>query len=326
MLPYRVDEFMVDCHNKGLSPKTMGSYEQALRLFERYMLEQCEVCQEKDITSAHITGYVNYLQQRGKYTAVADERSRCANFPQNRRDTGDAISATAINNYLRNMNVFFNWMESERMIRKNPIQKTHFLSAPRRPRAYMEDTDFNRLLKCLEMQSFSEYRDSVIIQLLLDSGMRIGECLLIRDADLNLEINTIFLPAANTKGKKDRYVYFGNRMAKELRRWLQFRDRYRTSDFLFCTNRGNPLKVTNFESNMRKYCQRAKLPDVSPHTFRNNFAKRFLMNGGDIYTLSRILGHSSVTVTEQAYLDLTEADLRKKYQEYSPLSKIKSYY
>lgn len=56
---------------------------------------------------------------------------------------------------------------------------------------------------------------------------------------------------------------------------------------------------------------------------RNNFAKRFLMQGGDIYTLSRILGLSSVKVTEEAYLDLDENDLRINYQKYSPLANLK---
>ena len=56
---------------------------------------------------------------------------------------------------------------------------------------------------------------------------------------------------------------------------------------------------------------------------RNNFAKRFIMQGGDIYTLSRILGHSSVKVTEEAYLDLDTNDLRTNYQRYSPLANLK---
>ena len=56
---------------------------------------------------------------------------------------------------------------------------------------------------------------------------------------------------------------------------------------------------------------------------RNNFAKRFLMNGGSIYALSRILGHSSVVVTEKAYLDLDDEDLRQNYIPYSPLEQLK---
>ena len=79
-----------------------------------------------------------------------------------------------------------------------------------------------------------------------------------------------------------------------------------------------------FEKNFKNYCNRIELKNVSPHTLRNNFAKRFLMNGGNIFTLSQILGHSSVTVTEQAYLDLTDEDIRQSYQDFSPLAKMRN--
>ena len=73
----------------------------------------------------------------------------------------------------------------------------------------------------------------------------------------------------------------------------------------------------------RRYVRRAEIKKrISPHTLRNNFAKRCLLAGMDIYTLSRILGHSSVTVTEQAYLDVKDEDLKKKYLKYSPLDRI----
>ena len=73
----------------------------------------------------------------------------------------------------------------------------------------------------------------------------------------------------------------------------------------------------------RNYGDRIGLDNIHPHMLRNNFSKRFLMNGGDIYTLSKILGHSSVTVTEEAYLDLQDEDLRIQYQKYSPLQNLK---
>ena len=62
----------------------------------------------------------------------------------------------------------------------------------------------------------------------------------------------------------------------------------------------------------------------SPHALRNNFAKRCLMNGMDNYTLSRILGHSSVSVIENAYLDLTDRDLRHRYQNFSPIENMRT--
>lgn len=55
----------------------------------------------------------------------------------------------------------------------------------------------------------------------------------------------------------------------------------------------------------------------------NNFARRFLLSGGNLLILSKILGHSSVNVTEQAYLDLQDEDLKRKYQNYSPLMNLR---
>lgn len=77
------------------------------------------------------------------------------------------------------------------------------------------------------------------------------------------------------------------------------------------------------EKTYQHYLKRVGLNEgITPHCLRNNFAKRCLMNGMDIYTLSRILGHSSVSVTEQAYLDLTDEDLGRRYQHYSPVGAL----
>lgn len=152
--------------------------------------------------------------------------------------------------------------------------------------------------------------------------MRVNECLLIKMENLNLPKRFIYLPADDTKGKKARHVFYSDKMATQLQRWIRYKDRYRDSEYLFCTNQGKRLQVGNFEANVRKYAKRIGLKDIHPHVFRNNFAKRFLMNGGDIYTLSRLLGHSSVTVTEQAYLDVNQDDLAEMYRKHSPLSKI----
>jgi integrase/recombinase XerD len=112
-------------------------------------------------------------------------------------------------------------------------------------------------------------------------------------------------------------------MSQELRRWIDYKDRYVESDYLFCTKRGNPLRVEYFEKNFRQYGERVGL-DVHPHMLRHNFAKRCLMAGMDIYTLSRILGHSSVITTEKTYLQLiNKDDLRKNYAKYSPLTRLK---
>lgn len=309
---------------KDFQKKTYGSYEQSLRLLVIYLKEKFAITKTEQVKEKHLKDYIDNLKERGKYTVVYNEKTKKTNNPQNRGDFGKKVSPVTINNYIRNMRVYFNYMYGNRMIKVNPINKIKTIKTPRKVKEYLEDDMFTRLLKCFDLSKFHEYRDYVITQLIFDTGMRLGECLAIRDVtDINFNDRSIFLPADNTKGKKDRYVFFSMQMGTELRRWLQYRDRYKDSEYCFCTTRGSKLEVRSFESNFTNYGNRIGKKEIHPHMLRNNFAKRFLMNGGDIYTLSKILGHSSVKVTEECYLDLENEDLRKQYQRYSPLMNLK---
>ena len=109
-----------------------------------------------------------------------------------------------------------------------------------------------------------------------------------------------------------------------MRRWIQFKDRYVETDALFPVKAsGLCVGVSNFETNFKGYLRWAGLKEtITPHCPRNDFAKRCLMNGMDIYTLSKLLGHSNVTITEKAYLDLTDEDIGKRYQNYSPIAAL----
>lgn len=318
---YDIEAFMRHCSRKGLSPKTMASYEQSLRVFGAF-LEQQEIRQTERIRHLHIESYISYLYERGKYTICTVPEPRSNNYLDRRKDYAKKISSVTVNNYLRYMSAFFNWCVEEEIINKNPIKQNDFIKVERKPQEFVTDADFKRLMGCMDKSKFSEYRDSVIIQLLLDTGMRCGECLATRMENVDLSKGYIYLPAEITKGRKGRFVFYSAKMCRALRRWIQYKDRYRDSEYLFCTNKGKPIQVCNFEANVRKYTQRVGLKNIHPHCFRNNFAKRFLMDGGDIYTLSKILGHSSVTVTEKAYLDISTDDLREMYQKHSPLENM----
>ena len=205
------------------------------------------------------------------------------------------------------------------------MDKIEFIKVKRKPKDNISGGDFIALIKAIDVTKYYEYRDYVVIQLIMDTGMRLGETLSLTIDDVDIDRRAILIPAEITKGKKGRYVFFSNTMAGMLRRWLQYKDRYIDNDqLLFPTTRGNKLGIPHFERNFRIYKDRAGLlQNVTPHSLRNNFAKRCLMSGMDIYTLSRILGHSSVTVTEKAYLDLTVTDIRKNYQRFSPLENIR---
>ncbi len=322
---YEIEDFMCYCQSKGLSKKSMRSYEQTLKLFAKYLEEEKGVCSSKEVTKEAVRDYIVYLRERGKYTIISNENSREWNKPYNRTDYSKPIKNITINNYIRNLKVYFNFMQDNYIINDNPFDKVKFLKSQREKKAFITDEKFHKLLKCLDTTKYAEYRDYVIIQLIFDTGMRIGETLLIDiTTDLDLENRAIYLRAEMTKANIARAVFFSVKMCEVLKRWIKFKDRYIESNLLFPVQlRDKPLLVNNFEKNYKKYCDRVGIEECSPHGIRNNFAKRFLMSGGDIYTLSKILGHSSVKVTEKSYLDFDDEDIRKKYQRYSPLANLR---
>ena len=320
---YDIDDFLNYCKCQNLRPKTIFSYEQAIRLFAKYCIDTFKVSEAAQVREMHIREYVKYLSERRKYTVVINEQSTKCNHPDNREDTKKPVSKTTINNYLRNIKVFFNYLYENHYITQNPVLRIRQLHNEHKPVEYISDQEFKKLMDCFKPDAFSEQRDKTIIMLLIDTGMRIGECLATKLQNVDIPHCSIYLPADITKGGHSRVVFFSKEMQKQLKRWLQYQDRYRNTEYLFCTNQGNQLTITNFEINLKKYGGRIGIKHIHPHMLRNNFAKRFLMNGGNIFTLSKILGHSSVTVTEDAYLDLTNEDLQKTYTPYSPLSNMK---
>lgn len=113
------------------------------------------------------------------------------------------------------MSAFFNWCVEEGLILRSPVKRRDYIKVERRPLEFVSDEDFRKLLRNMNTASFSEYRDYIIIQLLLDTGMRINECLMIQVTDVNLPKRYIYLPAENTKGKKGRQE-FNDQMCDQL--------------------------------------------------------------------------------------------------------------
>ena len=321
---WQTNEFMLYCRTTQLREKSMMAYEQSLKLFQRWCMDEMGIFTVDKVTENVIRRYIMELQERGKYTFYIVDKQKKTNYPERRRDYRKPISTATINNYIRNLRVFFNYLERNYIIKKNPMKKIRQLRTNRKPKVYLTDEELRKLLANLDRSYFSEHRDYMMIMLMLDSGMRLGECSTLLVTDLELHRKRINLRAEETKGRRERTVFFSPKTEKALRSWLQFKDRYVESDYLFpVKEHGGPIGVGNFESNFRKYIARVGLnEEYSPHCLRNNFAKRCLMNGMDIYTLSKILGHSSVTVTEQAYLDINDDDMSKRYQTYSPLNGV----
>ena len=173
---FQLDDFMLYCRTQQLRPKTMASYEQTLRLFQKWLKEELQIETVDKVTEPIIRRYIDDLMERGKYTFYTNDESKGLNFPERRRDFRQQISPVSINNYIRNIRVFFNWLERDYTIRKNPMKKIRQLKVNRKAKEYISDEDFKKLISRFDKSYFSEHRDYAMIYLMLDSGMRLGEC------------------------------------------------------------------------------------------------------------------------------------------------------
>ena len=139
----------------------------------------------------------------------------------------------------------------------NPTAKIRQLRNERKAQEYLEDHEIEKLLKIFDRSYFPEHRDFMVIMLILDTGMRLGECLQVTIDDLDMDDRTICLPAENTKGRKTRFVFFSVTTARSLQRWMRFKDRYACGAYLFCGKTGLPFELHSFETNFKRYLLRA---------------------------------------------------------------------
>ena len=162
---FQLDDFMLFCRTQQLRPKTMASYEQTLRLLQRWLKEELQIETVDKVTEPIIRKYIDDLMERGKYTFYTNDESKGLNFPERRRDFRQRISPVSINNYIRNMRVFFNWLERNYTIRKNPMKKIQLLKVNRKAKEYISDEDFKKLISRFDKSYFSEHRDYARIYL-----------------------------------------------------------------------------------------------------------------------------------------------------------------
>jgi integrase/recombinase XerD len=167
-------------------------------------------------------------------------------------------------------------------------------------------------------------RDEDIVLFLLDTGVRASELCGIVFADLDMPARRCSVLG---KGNKRRGVYFGKSTAKALYYYIR-EDAREPDDPLFITDRGetagDPLTRSGLLQLIERLEKSARLAGIrcSPHTFRHTFAISFLRNGGNVFTLQQMLGHTSLHMTNR-YVALAQADIEKQHRQFSPVDSLR---
>ena len=157
---------------------------------------------------------------------------------------------------------------------------------------------------------------------LLDTGLRVSELTRLTISDLNLEAEQITVtPYGSGLKSKPRTVFIGKLSKSTLWRYLTGRD-LELCDFVFTSKLNRPMDRHSIRKVLCYLGDKAEVQNVYPHRFRHTFAIQYLRNDGDIYTLQRILGHSSLEMVKR-YLAIAKADCETAHRKASPVDNWK---
>ena len=119
---------------------------------------------------------------------------------------------------------------------------------------------------------------------------------------------------------RERVVFLGRRTARVLREWLHRRTLRLPGDALFCRRDGYPLEAAYISKIVAKLARAAGIRRIGCHALRHTFATTFIQQGGDVFALQRLLGHSSIEVT-RVYVNLGQRELQEAHARESPVDR-----
>ena len=163
-------------------------------------------------------------------------------------------------------------------------------------------------------------RDRLLILMLLDTGVRVSELCRIQYKDIDLQNSAVhIIPFETGKKSRSRTVYVGAETMELL--WKLSAGNEDPDNFIFASStakRNQPLDRHAVDHLLKRLGKKAGIKNCGAHRFRHTFAIQYLRNGGDIYTLKRLIGHSSFHMV-QRYLQLSDADAQAAHRKASPV-------
>ncbi|QIZ07580.1 tyrosine-type recombinase/integrase [Priestia megaterium] len=266
-----------------------------------------DITNVNDITADNIRHYINYLRT---------ERTPYAEDPQRKR-SGKGLSVHTINIRIRGLSAWFRFLFNEGMIPNNPMQ--HISQV--RDDAHEEvpgipDEQIDAILASYDDRQFAQWRDKTRILLLLDTGLRIGEALSLTAAQIDFKDLTVTVPSQIAKNRKSREIPISREVAKRMRQLLDETQHYFGEDAqLFMNAYGEDFTDGAFRRRLNRLKRKLNITKLHPHMFRHTFARNYVLNGGDIFTLQRILDHADIQTTRK-YVQIDNEHIREQHNKF----------
>jgi integrase/recombinase XerD len=227
-------------------------------------------------------------------------------------------SAGGVNHHIKVLKILFKFMVEEGVITENPSKKISRIKTDQAAISTFSNDQIMAMLKItMHQMDFPGIRNFALITLLYDTGCRISELLGLKVGDIQLEEKIL---TVRGKGGKGRVVPFGDLSLIGLVKYLNRRNKlFEKKEALFLTKFGSPLTRRMTNKIIERIGEKANVENVrlSAHTFRHTFAKNWLMNGGDIFSLQKILGHRTLEMVRN-YVNITFKGIQSQHSKFGP--------
>lgn len=299
-----IHEFLVAGRAEGRSIYTTRTYNATLGSFLWFANREGWGKDIAEITATRVREFLVYLRDNDHRF---DSDSRQANKP---------VNSTTLRNYYRVLSAMFNWLIREEVLDESPMDKVRVPPAEKKViRALNQDQVVQLLNAC--GCNFNGIRNRAIVSVFVDCGLRLGELMGLKVDNVDMESQTL-----RVDGKTgERRVRFGSTTALALQKYLEARRGSGTAS-LWITQKGRPLCSASIQTAVRKLGVKVGF-HVHIHLLRHTFATMFLRNGGDAFMLQRLMGHTTLSMTERYVQAVGMEDALKSHEAYGPMDNLR---
>ena len=215
--------------------------------------------------------------------------------------------STTIDNIRRVLSSFFSWLEDEDYIIKSPIRRIHRIKTPTTVKEVLTDENLEKLRDECE-----NIRDLSLIELLISTGMRVGELVNLNISNLNFEDRSCIVLG---KGNKEREVYFDAKTKLHLKEYISKRND--NNDALFVSLRAphQRLSISGIELIVRNLGVNTNINKVHPHKFRRTLATMAIDKGMPVEQVQKLLGHVKIETTMH-YAMVNQSNVKISHRKY----------